>query len=122
MDLRQQAQELRTARIPQLVGMSIGARLVGADLSHLLASELRELADPKIVAERFGCDAQVAETLTPAISGQLAALERRVRHLCSELAEAWRADAYRAEGRAEALEELDRGSSPGGPVPAPTAE
>ncbi|HVW29216.1 MAG TPA: hypothetical protein VHC69_27810 [Polyangiaceae bacterium] len=109
MEAALEAQRLRGERIPQLVGMSVAARMLSAELARLLLEDAQRLADPKQFAEDLALDEAVAVQLAPLLAKVHVGLARNVSRLCTERADEWLAAAHQAEGRAGALEESSAG-------------
>lgn len=108
MDAALEARQLRGERIPQLVGMSVGAKILAAELSRAVIEETKQLCDSAWLAEHLQIDAAMVERLAPLIAACQIAVAQRVARRCTERAEEWLATAYRAEGRADALEEASK--------------
>jgi hypothetical protein len=104
-----EARQLRVERIPQLVGMSAGAKLPSDELAQTLLERAKILADPKALAEKLTVDEALAARMAPLLSSVVLALARDVSLTCRERAGAWLAAAHQAEGRAGALEETSEG-------------
>lgn len=118
-----EARVLRAERVPQLVGMSVAARLLGAELSRQLAAEARAALDSAALQEHLGCDEATAQALAASLAAWLLERARVVAARCEARAEEWVGQAHRVEGRAEAIEELlGCGISLATPVPPPVAE
>lgn len=105
MDVSLEARALRRERIPQLVGMSVAARILAGDVAAAIAGAAKELDETKEFAEQIGFDEMTAARLRTLMAAWHAALALRIGRLCVERSEAWLSDAHRAEGRAGALEE-----------------
>lgn len=105
MEAALEARQLRGERIPQLVGMSVGANLLSGELAQTLVEHARLLGEPKALAEKLTVDEELAARMAPLLSSVVLSLAREVSLTCSERAGAWLAAAHQAEGRAGALEE-----------------
>jgi hypothetical protein len=92
-------------RISQLVGMSVAARLLAREIVRDLASDARAIADAGRLREVLGCDENAAHKLSASLAAWMLDRARRVAARCEEHAGLWIAEAYRTEGRAEALRE-----------------
>lgn len=101
-----EARVLRLERVPQLVGMSVAARLLGAELSRQLAADARAALDVSALREHLECDEATAQKLAGPLAAWLLDRARGIVAVCEARAEEWIGQAHRAEGRAEALEEL----------------
>ncbi len=111
---------MRGERIPHLVGMAVSARLLARDLSQDLASHVAELTDAKILQDRLGCDEATAQMLAPGLIGWVLERARGIAARCESHASRWMAEAHRAEGRAEVLEEIgvrEPAAEPAGATP-----
>lgn len=109
MDAALEARLLRGERIPQLVGMSVAARMLGAELARLLLEDAQRMADPAELAADLALDAETAAQVAPLFAKIHMGLAQNVSRLCAERADGWVAAAYQAEGRAGALEESSAG-------------
>ena len=104
---------LRSAQIPQHVGMAAACRALAVELPRVLAAQLHADLSSGVLAQRW--EAIRAAATEPAATGgpdptiaALALLLREqgrtlMRHLIRREKE-WAADAYRLEGQADALE------------------
>ncbi len=101
-----EARRLRGERIPHLVGMAVSARLLARDLSQDLASHAAELTDVQALQKILGCDEETAQALAPAMVGWVLERARSIAARCESHASHWMAEAHRAEGRAQTLEEI----------------
>ena len=63
-----EARVLRLERVPQLVGMSVAARLLGAELSRQLAMDARAALDPPALREQLGCDEATAKVVAASLA------------------------------------------------------
>ncbi len=118
-----EARVLRAERVPQLVGMSVAARLLGAELSRQLAADARAALDCAALQEHLGCDEATAQALAAPLAAWLLERARVIAARCEARAEEWLGQAHRVEGRADAIEELlGRGPSLATPAPPPVAE
>ncbi len=105
MESALEARLLRGERIPQLVGMSVAAKVLAAELSRSLLEEAKQLCDVEQLQEHLQIDGATAERLAPLLAACQVTVAQNVAHQCMERAESWLATAHRAEGRATALEE-----------------
>jgi hypothetical protein len=118
-----EARVLRLERVPQLVGMSVAARLLGAELSRQLAMDARAALDAAALREQLGCDEATAKVVAASLAAWILDRARGIAARCEARAEEWIGQAHRVEGRAEVLEELlDRAASLTTPGAAPAAE
>jgi hypothetical protein len=101
-----EARTLRERRIPQLVGMAVAARLLATDLPRELVAAGGELIAPGTLREFAAVDEETATRLSSALGAWLLERARRLTERCQAHAARWLAEAHRAEGRAEALDEL----------------
>jgi hypothetical protein len=114
---------LRLERVPQLVGMSVAARLLGAELSRQLAMDARAALDAAALQEQLGCDEPTAKVVAASLAAWVLDRARGIAGRCEARAEEWIGQAHRVEGRAEVLEELlDRAASLTTPGATPAAE
>jgi hypothetical protein len=118
-----EARVLRLERVPQLVGMSVAARLLGAELSRQLAMDARAALDAPALREQLGCDEATAKVVAASLAAWILDRARGIAARCEARAEDWIGHAHRVEGRAEVLEELlDRAASLPRPGAPPAAE
>jgi hypothetical protein len=118
-----EARVLRLERVPQLVGMSVAARLLGAELSRQLAMDARAALDAAALREQLGCDEATAKVVAASLAAWILDRARGLAARCEARAEEWIGQAHRVEGRAEVLEELlDRAASLPRPGAAQAAE
>lgn len=118
-----EARVLRGERVPQLVGMSVAARLLGAELSRQLAADARAALDAAALQEQLGCDEVTAKMLAASLAAWILDRARGIVARCEARADEWLGQAHRVEGRAEVLEELlGRGRSVDTPGATPAAE
>ena len=101
----EEVRRLRGERIPQLVGMAVAARVLARDLARELAAGARELADGRVIQDYLRCDEATARKVSAALMGWLVDRVGRVAARCDEHAGRWIAEAHRAEGRAETIED-----------------
>ena len=105
-------------RISQLVGMSAAARLLAREIVRDLAADARAIADAGRLREVLGCDELATQKLSATLAAWVLDRAQRVAARCEEHAGRWIAEAYRAEGRAEALDETAaRRTGPAGALP-----
>lgn len=104
-ELSAAAQELRD-RVPQLVGMALAARLLGAELAQRLSAQLRDLNDAAALREHLGCDDEMAQRLCASLVAWSVEQARGVAACCAARAEAWLGEAHHVGGRAAALDDL----------------
>jgi streptomycin 6-kinase len=109
MEAALEARRLRGERIPQLVGMSVAARMLAAELARLLLEDAQRMTDAQQMAADLGLDDALAAEVAPLLAKVHIGLAENVSRLCAERAEGWLAAAYQAEGRAGALEESSAG-------------
>jgi len=105
MESALEARLLRGERIPQLVGMSVAAKVLAAELSRALLEEAKQLCNVEQLQENLQIDGSTAERLAPLLAACQVTIAQNVAQRCMERADTWLATAHRAEGRATALEE-----------------
>lgn len=109
MEAAVEARQLRVERIPQLVGMSVGAKMLSNELARVLVERAQHLSQSKDLVDKLSIDEALAVRVAPLLSSMVLDLAREVSLTCNGRADEWIAAAHQAEGRAGALEETSEG-------------